>query len=208
MFMKKFSLILLFLTINCLFSQSKKEVEFQNTIKKVINLYNDKNFDELNKLIDNENGIYFITKNGVYEYWYLKSGFSSNDSLKEAHMIYPYNDIIKQQEIYNSFDKIYFENYSYNCNAINKEGIYIKSKDNMFSNLIKKYIEFNDLGLNEKDLKLQLKKIKKIECSSRKIILISNEEAKWGKSFIFYLTYSNKKWFLTIIDFATLDCSV
>lgn len=200
--MKKTYIIVLFFLISSVFSQTKKEIEFEKTLKDVVTFYNNKNFASLNKLINKENGIYFITKNGVYDYWNLQKEFSS-DNLQN-----PYKDMITQQKIYNDFDSIYTKKYNYDCESKNTEGIFITIKDKRFSTLIEKYINYNDLGLDQKELKTQLKKIKKIECTSRKISLISNDKSNWGKSFIFYLTYSNNKWFLSIIDFASLDCSV
>ena len=48
-----------------------------------------------------------------------------------------------------------------------------------------------------------IEEFKKVESKSRRIVLIDSE----GGELIFYITLINKKWYLTIFDRVSSDCS-
>lgn len=67
---------------------------------------------------------------------------------------------------------------------------------------------FNILGeklehKKKNELENELKTFKKIETKSRRVTVNSK-----SGTFIFYITSINGKWYLSIIDFASIDCSV
>ncbi len=208
--MKKLVTIVLLFSFSFSSAQIKKEKEFKNTVNNIISAYNKKDFLLFNKFIHKKNGVYLLVKNGVYTYWYNRGTIFFNDTISSNKLPVPYNTILCEQKLANNFKITYTSYPILNCNTKNlKTGLFVDTayKVNVLSNLIKKYINYNDIGLDKKDLKNELKTINKIEEKSRKILILGNASSKWGDIFIFYLTYINNKWFISIIDFATFDCS-
>ena len=208
--MKKLLTILLLFTFLFSNAQSEKEKEFQKTVNQIISAYNKKNNVLFNKFINKENGIYFLIKNGVYEFWNHRSAVLFNDTIGKEKLPFPYHSIMLEQKLSSNYTLNYAPYPVFNCNTKKiKNGLFADTnyKVNIMSNLIKRYIKFNDIGLDKNDLKNDLKNVNKIEATSRKIIVFGKNNSKWGENFIFYLTYINKKWFISIIDFATFDCS-
>jgi hypothetical protein len=192
------------------FSQVDKEKDFQKAINEIIDAYNIKNETVFNKYIGKKEGVYFLIKNGVYEFWQNKKQVSFKKSNDSTYLPYPYYMMLLEQKLPTHFSLKYAVYPNYNCNSKkNKVGLFIDTsyKTNSFSRLIKKYVKYNDIGLEKTFLKTELYKVKSLEATSRKILLLSNKKTKWGESFIFYLTYINQKWYITLIDFASLDCS-
>ncbi len=209
--MKKLLTILLFFLYLFSKAQTAKEKEFKKTLNEIVSAYNKKDSAIFNKYIHKKNGIYFLVKNGVYDFWYNKEYVYFTDSIDTFKLPLPYNTIVNEQVLPSNYVLTYSKYPHFNCNSKStKKGIFVDTvyKVTLLSNLIKKYIKFNDIGLDKEDLKNELKIIQKLESKSRKIVMISNKDLKWGKYFIFYLTYINQKWYISIIDFATFDCSV
>jgi hypothetical protein len=203
--------ILLLFICSFTFSQVDKEIDFQKTVQDVIQAYNVKNATAFNKFINKKEGVYFLVKNGVYEFWHKRKQVQFKTSNDSTYLPYPYSSILCEQKLPANYSLTYSAYPNFNCNSSkNKVGLFIDTsyKVNSFSNLIKKYLKYNDIGLEKAVLKEELYKVKMIESTSRKILIISNRKTKWGESFIFYLTYINQKWYITVIDFASVDCSV
>jgi hypothetical protein len=208
--MKKPITILLLFAFYLCDAQIEKEKEFQKTVNQVIAAYNKKNSAAFNKFVNKNNGIYFLVKNGVYNFWYNKNIVRFNDTLDNHKLPFPYNSMLGEQKLPSNFKLSYTSYPVFNCNTKKlKIGLFVDTsyEANLLSNLIKKYIKFNDIGLDKNELKNELKIINKIEAKSRKIIIIGKNNSNWGENFIFYLTYIDHKWFISIIDFATFDCS-
>ena len=109
---------------------------------------------------------------------------------------------------YSSYPEI---DYEYASNP----GLYvdITKTDHRFFDLIKRYIDLPEPDIySEEELKELLSKVQTLEPITRKVILVSDlkpekDKIFWGKTFIFYLSWIEGKWYLTMIDFALTDCS-
>ncbi len=202
--------ILLLFICSFTFSQVDKESTFKKAVEDITNAYNKKNAIALNKFVSKNDGIYFLVKFGVYDFWNKRKRLQFKATKDSTYLTFPYNAMLAEQKLATNYSLTYSAYPIFNCKSIkNKVGLFVDTnyKTNSFSNLIKKYIKYNDIGLEKDDLKKELYKVKTLESTSRKVLVISNKKTKWGESFIFYLTYINQKWYITVIDFASLDCS-
>ncbi len=208
--MKYTTTILLFFFCSYTYSQVDKETAFKNAVEDILNAYNKKNATAFNKFVSKKEGIYFLVKNGVYEFWNKRKQIQFKINNDSSYLPYPYSSMLYEQKLPTNYSITYSAYPNFNCNSTkNKVGLFIDTsyKTNSFSNLIKKYIKYNDIGLEKNDLKKDLHKVKILESTSRKILIMSNKKTKWSENFIFYLTYINQKWYITVIDFASVDCS-
>jgi hypothetical protein len=207
----KYTITILFLFFSSFtYSQVDKETAFKKAVEDITNAYNKKNALAFNKFVGKKEGIYFLVKNGVYEFWNKRKQIQFKISNDSPYLPYPYSSMLCEQKLPVNYSIKYSAYPDFNCNSTkNKVGLFIDTsyKTNSFSNLIKKYIKYNDIGLEKDDLKKELYKVRILESTSRKILIISNKKTKWSENFIFYLTYINQKWYITVIDFATFDCS-
>lgn len=185
------------------FGQQSKEQRFQKTIQKVIRYYTEKD-DRINQLIDKESGIYFLIRQGTGNWWIHSKVIcfkdSCNDNLPEQ-----YSTKIKEQKLL-KFPLRYGREPNFDCDKANKEGLFTDTlkKDNLISETIKHFIKTHkDEGITIS--KKELANIYKTEKAGRRIVLAKNIS---GGTFIFYLTYLRRQWFLSAVDFITADCSV
>jgi hypothetical protein len=202
--------ILLLFFYSFSYSQVDKETTFKKAVEDITNAYNKKNAIAFNRYVRKNEGVYFLVKNGVYQYWYKRKQLQFKVDNDSNYLPYPYYSMLLEQQLPSNFKLSYTSYPVFNCNSKKaKVGLYVDTsyKVNLLSNLIKKYIKFNDIGLDKSELKNELKTINEIEAESRKIIIIGKSDSNWGENFIFYLTYINQKWYISIIDFATFDCS-
>lgn len=119
------------------------------------------------------------------------------------------------QKISDNFQLQYSSYPEIDCEYASKTGLYvdITKTDHRFSDLIKRYIDLPEPDIySEEELKELLSKVQTLEPITRKVILVSDlkpekDKIFWGKTFIFYLSWIEGKWYLTMIDFALTDCS-
>ena len=188
--------------------------EFEKTVYNVIRWYNDKNQDSLNSLIDDKTGLYLIYRRGTHD-----AENNLNKICLSSNCIYEENipdwvqESIKKQKIKIDYT-ISYENYPtfQNCEVASKDGLYIDTLkvDRFLTETIKNYktVYAPESLYTDLEIKILIEKASKVENNSRKIILTKNQGGYYSGHFIFYLTKFDDKWYLTIIDFASLDCSV
>lgn len=219
MLMKNILLIIfesiLFSGCNSLQGQNKDVEEF---VKIVIETYNEKNSVKFNQLINKNTGLVFITTMGSNNTWLkvhkvcLSKKCLQTNSTESIGI--PYQSFLEGYKVENlNLNKIEFTEKSFfECEKIEKYGVFVSSKDKFhslsgsvsffiknYSNIIGEKIDSS----KKKELDTDLKKFRKIELTSRRVTMNSK-----GGTFVFYITNIAGKWYLTIIDFASMDCSV
>jgi hypothetical protein len=195
--MRKILIILFsFFSFNFCFAQTKEE-KFQSTLKEVVLAFSMQDSIKLSKFIDKKIGLYQLHRIGSFDdfTYYKTPGFSDPK--------YP-------AVLFNDAKEINFQSLSYsflpewNCDseAWSKKGLFVDTtKTNHL--LSKICTDRNRLRPDS----IPIKKINffyNIETKSRRIIL----NDKKGKELVFYLSYINSDWFLTIVDNVSSDCSV
>ncbi|AKK73481.1 hypothetical protein [Chryseobacterium gallinarum] len=215
------NLLLIFLT-SILFSgcgslhgQNKVIEQF---VKKVVETYNQKDSEKFNRLINKNTGLILITTLGPNNSWSKVQKICLDKKCLEKGMAEsvgnPYQLFLEEYKTGNlNLNKVEFSEQSYfECDKITKQGIFIASENKFhtLSESVSLFIKhFQDI-IGEKpdqkkksELEKDRAEFKKIEFKSRRVTVNSK-----AGTFIFYMTYINGKWYLTIIDFASVDCSV
>ncbi len=193
-----------------------KEVE--QFVKKVVQTYNDKNSDKFNQLINKNAGLTLITTIGPNNSWLkmqkvcLDKKCLDHQSSESAGI--PYQSLLEEYKTGDlNLNAIEFTEKSYfECDKIEKQGIFVSSENKFhaLSESVHFFLENSPKILGEElepkkknELIKDIGKFKKLETKSRRVTVNSKDG-----TFIFYMTLIEGKWYLTVIDFASMDCSV
>lgn len=200
-------LLLILFCINSIGAQSLKEKKFQKAVYDVIKYYNNKDSVEFNKLIDKDIGIYVLAKPGAMFFAYHRKDFS----FEYSSLPVPVPWFIETQKIYDKYKLKYADPGILDCFEDNlNEGLFIdlEREKHLLSETMKFLKKYEDPDYMTD---AQIEKVVRMEKNSRRVLILRNSEdssiEKSDDSFIFYLTYIKNKWYITIIDFATFDCS-
>ncbi len=199
----KFILLLIF---SCLLfqgqAQGQKEIDFKKACDQVIQSISQKKLSLLNSNINSIYGVYIIYRSGVYDrYQNLKyiNGKESFGTLEGSVFDWTHISTADQKKFGLQYGKL----PSFDC------GESVWSKKGYIADSVKKYKPLSEIvafEVKNEDLKPNKKivsAIKYVEQNSRKIIFTGSK----GDGIIFYMIYLNGKWFLSVIDQATTDCS-
>lgn len=182
------------------FGQTEKEQTFVKTVNKVIRAFSTEDSITISKLIDKKIGLYQLYRVGVYDQYkqVYKLGFSNIN--------YPqvlFRNSIGIQTLSLKYEKLPV----WNCEKEiwSKTGLFTDTIqiDHILSNICKernKYIPDHIPTIPEKTIQY----FHDLENKSRRIVVFDKNE----KELVFYLTYLNEKWVLTIIDHLSSYCSV
>lgn len=201
---------ILFSGCGSLKGQNKDVEQF---VKKMVKTYNEKNSDKFNQLINKNTGLFFITTTGSNNSWSKVQNVCLDKKCPESIGI-PYQSFLEGYKTGDlNLNTIEFTEQSFfECEKIEKQGIFVSSENKFhpLSESVSFFMKnsFNILGeklehKKKNELENELKTFKKIETKSRRVTVNSK-----GGTFIFYITNIAGKWYLTIIDFASMDCSV
>ena len=190
---KYYFLLLIGLTFfSC--SAQKESDNLENTIVKVIKAFKEKDELTLNKLVIKEKGLITIFRRGVFDEYQKSEKINFENPVPEY---LPYFDFSTDYNV--AFESL----PTFDCDSLkwSKTGLFCdKNKTNrLLSNTAKSLKEYRKDKISEKEIQ----SFEELEKSSQRIILIDNNEGE----LIFHLTFINKKWYLTIIDRVTSDCS-
>lgn len=213
-------LFILILSLSCTYSNAQKKRDFsaEKFIDSMVYYFNKKKDNEFNSLINKDLGVYLVTRMGTNDIWankkkiYLES--NKDNILVEELLTVPYQSILENNIIQPKLNNFKYSNASYyKCENIEREGVFIShiGKYHILSNTIKFFKEHyypiagEILGQKESiEMRKLYLKARDIERKSRRITINS----KTSGTFIFYITLIKNKWYLTIIDFVSNDCSV
>lgn len=214
--------VLLILLTSILFSgcgslqgQNKDVEQF---VKKVVETYNEKNSEKFNQLIDKNSGLTLITTTGPNNSWLkvqklcLDKKCLDNGTAESAGT--PYQSLLEEYKTGDlNLNTIEFTEKSFfECDKIEKQGIFVASENKFhaLSESINFFLENSPKILGEEleakkknELVKDIGKFKKMEAKSRRVTVNSKDG-----TFVFYMTNINGKWYVTVIDFASMDCSV
>lgn len=191
---KIFFLIQTFLIIvpfNNIHAQSEK---FDKSIIQIVKALGAGDSGLVNQFIHPQFGIVVLLRRGTMDRYEKANKIDFNHPIPEhqPYSLFKIDSNIKYQQL-PTFD-CGLEKWS-------KIGLYCDTtfKDNILSTTAKNLKEF----MNENIPVEIIEKFVEIDKSSRRIVLVDNN----GGEIIFYLTLIENKWYLTIIDRVTSDCS-
>ncbi|MGV8139243.1 MAG: hypothetical protein AB2L20_28960 [Mangrovibacterium sp.] len=188
-------IILIPLFCGIILSFKTDENEFDNTIIRVVKAFKEEDGSTLNGLINNNIGLIVLFRRGIPDE-YLKT-----DKIDFEHPIpeyLPYSD-------FSTNFKIKYQSLPiFDCDSMkwSKSGLYCDTtKIDYLLSTTARNLEANK-GVKVPDS--EIKSFVEIENKSRRIVLTDQE----GGELVFYLTMIENKWYLTILDRVTSDCSV
>ena len=189
---KNIFLILLFCVIAISFKTNDSDLEY--AIIKVVKAFKEKDASSLNDLINNDAGLIVLFRSG------LPNEFSKMDKIdfeKPVPAYLPYFDFSTNYRI--NFQSLPV----FDCTYMkwSKLGIYCDTTqvDYLLSTTARQL----EKNTGKKVPDTEIEKFIKIENNSRRIVLTDGD----GGELIFYLTMIDNKWYLTILDRVTSDCS-
>ncbi len=195
--MKKTTLIILCLFIHLLaFSQKNKEQQFAQTVTKLIKAFSMQDSATLATYIHPQKGVLLLFRQGVF------------DNLTKLNTISFHDENFPQVLFTNckgikTFPMKYAPLPKFNCDkqSWSKKGLFvdIKKTDHLASSICKnrnKYVPDNIPSST-------IQKYYKLELNSRRVVLTGNDY----ENLIFYLSYIDGGWYLTMFDEVTCDCS-
>lgn len=208
------SIFLLLTNISC--SQKiEKQKEFEKIVYQVINCYNKKDYKSIDKLINKDIGVFVIYSLGSNPRIKTVNQFDENEKKIKVLAMTDLRENLLSENF-----KIKYESYptfEEGCEIPSKTGLFVNPKENDIL-VLKEAIDYykweeNNYGF-EKNKKWDeyLTTVNKIAPNTLKIIYAGNykdnPDSEYKKIIIFYLTFISNKWYLTILDYYTIDCSV
>ena len=188
-----FALQLLYLPIK---AQEQKEADFKTACAQILESLSKKKINDLNGHVNKSYGVYVLYRIGVPDEYQLLKKLDGHLPFDISYHTVKATDILKYNLQYGKLP-------SYDCgeSVWNKKTFMADSvkKYKPVSNIVAFHTKYDGLVLGKK-LKTN---IKFIEQNSRKVIFTGSK----GDGFIFYVSYINGKWWLSIIDTVTTDCS-
>ena len=191
---------------------------FDATVYQLIDLFNKKNFKEINQYINKDIGLFIVYNGSTSPTMRRIEQFKSNNKITENTIPSWVDDELLGFSISGN-PKIQYEQYPTfdPCSEkVTKLGLYANSKEKNIEALKialdyyhweLKHYQFEKRPIWEKHQSIA----DKIASKTVKVVYIENfpdtlpDDEK--NIFIFYLTQLDNKWYLTILDFYTMDCS-
>lgn len=204
--MKKAILVLLLQLPFLCFSQENTEVK--EFVEVVLNSLYNKDSEKLTSLVNDSTHLYLITKIGPNNFWGKVEGLCFTESCLKQN---PDRHLSLYTDRLLDFDfstipmlPIFFSNKSYfECENIYKQGVFISDK-NRFHTLSEAMASLLKTELKG-DAKVQkeVKEVRQLEAQSRQVVINTSQS-----TFVLYISQKEDNWYLSIIDFASMDCSV
>lgn len=191
---------------------------FDATVYQLIDLFNKKNFKEINQYIDKDIGLFIVYNASTSPTMRRIEQFKSNNKITENTIPSWVDDELLGFSISGN-PKIQYEQYPTfdPCSEkVTKLGLYANSKEKNIEALkialdyyhweLKHYqFEKNPVWEEYQAIadKIAPKTVKVVYIENFPGIIPNHEK----NIFIFYLTQLDNKWYLSILDFYTMDCS-
>jgi len=176
------------------FGQTSKEQDFVNAVKQIVTKLSSRDSVELSKYINKKTGIYVLYVNGVRQTYLHSTTLGFSDT---TFPNVPFFDNVK----FTSIKYAKLPNYNCDNSKWSKTGTFVDTTKT--DHLLSKTAKWLDKNFGEKISTKTISKFISLESISRRIIITDNKH----NDLIFYLSYIDNKWRLTIIDKATCDCS-
>lgn len=176
----------------------KKELAFTAACQAVVQNFYKKDVKKLNAMISPKYGIYVTFRPGAID------TYRNDPSLDpEDRRLFEDNAIAKPD--FNRTPLQFSKMPVFDCDK------YRWNKTGFFADSSKKYkpvssiAEFRIKYEEDTASKHELIRMRYVERNSRKVVMAGGGKNKTG--IIFYLTWINNRWWLSIIDLVTMDCS-
>ena len=194
--MKSYILVFLFL-MSHLYSVAitKKEAQFKQTVSAVIQAFSNQDSVAINQLIDKKTGVYLLYREGVFDNYTHLSQIAFHDE-SFPQVMFSYAKGIPSTSLR------YAKLPTYQCEPgqWNKKGLFVDTTktSHLLSSICKSRNKLVPDNIEPKTITAYYQ----LEGLSRRVVLSVNE-----LELVFYVSYIKGKWYLTIVDHVTSDCS-
>ena len=196
--MKVLAAILIILASNISsFSQTAKEQKFNSTVKEIISAFSKQESAKVLKFIKKDIGIYLLHRVGAFNDFKHYNSFSFSDPSYPTLLLTSSKGIKILPIKYSSLPT-----YSCEKESWSKKGLFVDTTK--IDHLLSKTCKDRNKYVPDNIPQQKIKYFFDLENKSRRVVINDDN----GKELVFYLTYINSKWFLTIIDDVSSDCSV
>ncbi|MDR0660760.1 MAG: hypothetical protein LBG19_08165 [Prevotellaceae bacterium] len=169
---------------------------FEQAVYDVMRGFSEQDADILNRLISDDIGLVVLFRRGVYDTY---DKVARLDFKKPVPEYWQYPDDTYEHTLirYESLPA-----YSCDTESWDKTGLYCDTVtiDNLLSRTAENLVRYEGDVVNITDE--DIRSYKELERNSRRVVLSAGD-----KELIFYLTAVNGKWYFTILDRVTSDCS-
>jgi hypothetical protein len=177
------------------FGQNPKEDAFIKTVREVMIKLAKRDSTGLSKYLDKKTGVYILEVIGTKETWehFPTIGFSDS-----TYPNYPFYDKVK-------FSTIKYASLpTFDCGTERwtKTGLYVDTTK--IDHTVSKIAKWRNKNYQDNIPTKTISEFIDLEAKSRRVVVAYNN----SNELIFYLSYINNKWVLSVIDKATCDCSV
>jgi hypothetical protein len=195
--MQSTTVISLFLLLNSFCFVQPKEEKFKSTIMQVVSAFANQDSVKVARYINNIIGVYQLDKVGVFDHYnHLKSVSFTDGTYPQV--------LFNQSKNIKLLPLKYSALPTFNCDygRWSKKGFFVDTTktDHLVSQICKDRNKNVSDSIPEKTIRF----FYGLENKSRRVILNVNK----GVELVFYVSYINNQWFLTIIDYVSSDCSV
>lgn len=178
------------------FGQTTREQAFTLTVKQVVIAFSKQDSSTISKFINKKIGLYQLDRVGVFDHYNHFATLSFSDTT------YP-QILFRETKGIQLFSVKYTKLPTWDCDkeAWSKKGLFVDTSetDHLLSKICKDRNKDVPGSISNKTIQY----FYDLENKSRRIVLFDNKT-----ELVFYLSYLNGKWFLTIIDNLSSDCSV
>ena len=150
----------------------------------------------INELVSDKTGLYVLFRRGVYDTY---------DKVTKFDFEIPVPEYWSYPEYSYRYREVWYESlpiFSCNTEEWSKTGLYCDTLkvDNLLSRTAENLVKYEGdvTNIAPEDIRAY----KQLEMKSRRVVLVTEED-----SLIFYLTLIDGKWYITILDRVTEDCS-
>ena len=194
--MKSYVLFLLFLMSHFYsVAITKKEAQFKQTVNAVIQAFSNQDSVAINQLIDKKTGLYLLYREGVFDnYTHLSQITFHDESFPQV--------MFSNAKGIQSTSLRYAKLPTYQCEPgqWNKKGLYVDTTktSHLLSSICKSRNKLVPDNIESKTIAAYYL----LERVSRRVVFSMNE-----LELVFYVSYLKGKWYITMVDHMTSDCS-
>lgn len=194
--MSKLLLCCLFISITAAgFSQNTKKTAFEKAVKDIVTAFKQKNNTAFKKYVDAKAGLYLLYRQGVFDQ-YARMKTIDLKAIGFPEIAVQYTGTTKISLRYGRMPE-----YSCDSEKWSKNGAFADTSGKLYqlSETAKNLVKYEVVDIPKKEIKA----LEAFEKGNWKVIVAD----KNGQSCVFYLMYKNNRWYISIIDTVTTDCS-
>jgi hypothetical protein len=174
-----------------------KEQQFKLTVQEIIDGFSKQDSIKVSAFINKRTGIYQLDRVGVFDHYNHFKTVTFSDNRYPAILFQNSKGIKRLRLLYASLP-------TYDCakETWSKRGLFVDTTktDHLLSQICNNRNKYRPDTISVKTIQ----SFYKLENKSRRIVLYDDNE----NELVFYLSFLSARWYLTIIDYVTSDCSV